>query len=291
MLIDWFTVVAQVINFLILVGLLRYFLYGRILSAIDQREQKITERWEKAEQKQKDAEAEARSYRQKQEELDHKRDEVLADARNQGNQRRQELIAQARGEADRMQERWQESLRQEQEEFLFDLRRRIARGTCSITRRVLSDLADDDLQRRVISIFLDRLQALDEPARDDLRNPHGSPSIRSAFEISDDQRQAISNALRDSLGEEFQAEFETDPDLICGLELSADGRKVAWNVEDYLDNLQEQLVSALDREQSGSGEKDQESEDSGLAQSNDPDHDDNSKAESRKRQTAVEPGG
>ena len=41
MLIDWFTVAAQVLNFLILVWLLKRFLYRPILDAIDAREKRI----------------------------------------------------------------------------------------------------------------------------------------------------------------------------------------------------------------------------------------------------------
>ena len=41
MTIDWFTFVAQIINFLILVALLKYFLYGRLVAAMDQRQQDI----------------------------------------------------------------------------------------------------------------------------------------------------------------------------------------------------------------------------------------------------------
>ena len=41
MLIDWFTVAAQAINFLILVLLLRRFLYGPIVKAMDDREAAI----------------------------------------------------------------------------------------------------------------------------------------------------------------------------------------------------------------------------------------------------------
>jgi F-type H+-transporting ATPase subunit b len=41
MLIDWFTVGAQVLNFLILVWLMKRFLYQPILDAIDAREQRI----------------------------------------------------------------------------------------------------------------------------------------------------------------------------------------------------------------------------------------------------------
>ena len=41
MLVDWFTVAAQVVNFVILVWLLKRFLYQPILHAIDAREQRI----------------------------------------------------------------------------------------------------------------------------------------------------------------------------------------------------------------------------------------------------------
>ncbi|MDP3428826.1 MAG: F0F1 ATP synthase subunit B, partial [Desulfomicrobium sp.] len=41
MLIDWFTVGAQVVNFLVLVWLMKRFLYKPILGAIDAREERI----------------------------------------------------------------------------------------------------------------------------------------------------------------------------------------------------------------------------------------------------------
>ena len=41
MLIDWFTVAAQAVNFLILVWLLKRFLYKPVLAAIDEREKRI----------------------------------------------------------------------------------------------------------------------------------------------------------------------------------------------------------------------------------------------------------
>ena len=41
MLIDWFTVGAQLLNFLILVCLMKRFLYQPVLDAIAAREQKI----------------------------------------------------------------------------------------------------------------------------------------------------------------------------------------------------------------------------------------------------------
>ncbi|MEZ4640979.1 MAG: hypothetical protein R2856_39490 [Caldilineaceae bacterium] len=64
MLIDWFTVIAQIINFVVLLLLLRRFLYGPIIRAMDEREHHIAEELAAAECKQQQAEQEARHYRQ-----------------------------------------------------------------------------------------------------------------------------------------------------------------------------------------------------------------------------------
>ncbi|MFQ3186924.1 MAG: F-type H+-transporting ATPase subunit b, partial [Marinomonas primoryensis] len=51
MLIDWFTVIAQLINFLVLVWLLKRFLYRPILNAIDAREKRIADELADADEK------------------------------------------------------------------------------------------------------------------------------------------------------------------------------------------------------------------------------------------------
>ena len=51
MSVNWFTVAAQVVNFLILVWLLHRFLYGPIIAAMDRRERRIAERLQDAQRK------------------------------------------------------------------------------------------------------------------------------------------------------------------------------------------------------------------------------------------------
>jgi len=58
MLIDWFTVGAQVLNFLILVWLLKHFLYKPILNAIDAREKRIASELADADAKKSEAQKE-----------------------------------------------------------------------------------------------------------------------------------------------------------------------------------------------------------------------------------------
>lgn len=79
-MIDWFTVVAQIINFLILVALLKYFLYGRIVAAMTQRQEEISARWEEARQQREAAAKELEAARDRNRQLDQQREALLANA-------------------------------------------------------------------------------------------------------------------------------------------------------------------------------------------------------------------
>ena len=58
MLINWFTVAAQIVNFLILAVLLKRFLYGPIVRAMAAREERIASEMAAAAQKRREAEQE-----------------------------------------------------------------------------------------------------------------------------------------------------------------------------------------------------------------------------------------
>jgi len=102
-LINWFTVVAQIVNFLVLVFLLKYFLYDRVIRAMDQREQKIQQRLQEAEEKKQEAEQEAEAYGKKNRDFDAKREEMLAQAKKEADARRKELTEEARQTVDNLQ--------------------------------------------------------------------------------------------------------------------------------------------------------------------------------------------
>jgi F-type H+-transporting ATPase subunit b len=81
MLIDWFTVVAQIVNFVILLWLMKRFLYQPILSAIDARESRIAAELSEAATKLAEAEAKREVFQRKNDEIDHQRSEVCCETR------------------------------------------------------------------------------------------------------------------------------------------------------------------------------------------------------------------
>jgi F-type H+-transporting ATPase subunit b len=249
-IIDWFTTVAQIVNFLILVFLLRHFLYGPITRAMAQREAKIAARLEEADAMRQEAAHEAETFRRRNQELEDEQQKMLRQAKEETEAWRQELVAKAREEMDRTRTRWYTAIRQEQDAFVEDIRQRTAHQVVAIARRALADLADAELEQHLIHVFVQRLQ--DPPAKgqqevaESLRQTASAVLVRSAFELPSDSQQMIRKVVEKYTDDEIDLQFETASDLVYGIELIANGYRLAWTVDDYLQSLEEDLRQALE---------------------------------------------
>lgn len=252
MLVDWFTVIAQIVNFLILVVLLKYFLYDRIIQAMDKREETIQARLEEAKNRRKEAEDEAESYRRKNEELKERREKMIGEAREEADRKLKELTREAREQVDQSRLRWQESLEKEKSAFLQDLKQLAGREVYVLTRKALKDLVDADLEERLVEVFGSKLKAMKKEDKDALKKAiqeeDNKALVRSGFELSTGSRQKITRAVRDEITEQADIAYDTEPQVIMGLELKARGKKVVWSVRDYLEELELRAKSALEKE-------------------------------------------
>ena len=252
MQIDWFTFGAQIVNFLILIGLLKRFLYGPILEAMDAREERITSRLEEARTKQEEAEAEKEKYRSLQEDLEETRQEALAEAEKAAQERRQELLHEARAEVAHLEREWREALERKRESFLRELSERAVAETIAVARRALRDLADADLDEQAVEVFLERLRTLDDSQcralAEGLRAGGGAAVVHSAFELSEEHRSRIHDQLAEQVGDVSNVSFEPDAEVGLGVELRIGERKVAWSLDSYLDDLTDRVRERLDAE-------------------------------------------
>jgi F-type H+-transporting ATPase subunit b len=253
MLIDWFTVSAQVVNFLILMWLLKRFLYKPILHAIDAREQRIAKELADADTKKTEAEKEREKFQKKNEEFDQQRDELLSKAKDEAKAERQRLLDEARQAADALRAKRQDALKREQQSLNDEITRRTREEVFAIARKTLTDLAETTLEERMSEVFSRRLRELNNEAKEGLAKALKTSSdpvlVRSAFELPSEQQSAIQHALQEIFTAEIQVRFEIAPDVISGIELTANGRKVAWSIADYLASL-EKSVGELLKEQS-----------------------------------------
>ena len=255
MLIDWFTVAAQAMNFLILVWLLKRFLYQPILNAIDAREQRIAEELADAAEKQNQAKTERDSFEHKNQIFEQQREKLLQQAVDAADQERQKLVEEAQNSAEDLSLKHQQHLLKDAQNFKKSLSRKAIQEVYAITTKTLKDMATTSLEQQVVEEFKRRLSTLEKSPKALLSKalkalPSSEPVVlSSAFKLSVVQRKAIKTALEQTFGVDIALQYKTSVDLISGIEISANGQKVAWNIADYLKSL-ERAVDALIQEKS-----------------------------------------
>ena len=229
MLIDWFTVAAQAVNFLILVWLLKRFLYKPVLNAVDAREKLIAAELADAAGKKTEAQKESDEFRKKNEEFDQQRAALLSKATDDAKAEQGRLLDEARKAADALSAKRQQALLEDGRNLTQAIGRRTRQEVFAITRKALTDLATVSLEERLGEVFTRRLREMDGKAKESLAaalKTAADPSVvRSTFDLPAEQRAAVQNALNETFSAEVRIRFETSPDLISGIELTANGQK------------------------------------------------------------------
>ncbi len=247
MLIDWFTVIAQAINFLILVWLMKRYLYQPILKALDAREQRIAAELADAGAKKAEALAERDDFKRKNEEFDQQRDGLLSKATNDATAEHSRLLDEARKDADELRGKLQDKLDNEFRNLHDEIARRTQAEVFAIARKTLSELSGASLEQRMFEVFIQRLRELNDSERSKLAAIAAQDivTVRSAFEMPQPQQASIEETIKATLGSKPPPHFEIVPSLIGGIELILHGQKVAWSISDHLASLEKELTALL----------------------------------------------
>lgn len=247
--IDVFTLVAQVVNFLVLVLLLKRFLYGPLVRTMDQREERIATELEEAARKEEEAQREARQCHAEKVELEDSRGEMLSRAQEEAVALKRELVTEARREVEESKARWNQAVREEKQAFLDNLRQRAGAEVYAISRQVITDLANVELERHIIDTFIERLRGLDEHECAEIaaasRRARSGAVITTSFPIDRMVRDRLRAVVKERIGPGIELGFDESADLICGIELKAGGKKAAWSLQNYLETLDERLTQAF----------------------------------------------
>lgn len=248
MQIDWITVGAQVVNFLVLVWLLQRFLYKPITKAMERREQRIAERLAEGKTMQDDAAAQAEALRAEHTDFTQQRSALMAKAKADAQEKHDALVNAAREDVKTQRATWVQQLQESRESDLATLRECAATQFFVLAERALQDMADDMLEARLADSFKGQLAALDHATRGSLadhsqRNGH-KVTLESRFYLKEASRKSLSEAVSTHIDDRAAIEFQHTPDVICGIRLSIAGQQLDWNFSAYLDDFASSVGSA-----------------------------------------------
>lgn len=248
--LDWFTLVAQIVNFLVLVGLLKHFLYDRVIGAMNDREATIAGRLDEAARARESARREAELFRSRNRDFDAQREQMLARVVDEAGSLRQQLTEDARLEAEKAQAQWLETLQRERRGMLQDFRERVGQGVFTLASHALKELADAGLEAQILKVFVERVRTLDPVERETIvgavRGSSREVEIRTTFPVRPNAQEELARSLRQCLDDGIELRFTTVPELICGVELRAHSHRLAWNLNAHLESLEARVFEELD---------------------------------------------
>ncbi|MBI9074052.1 MAG: F0F1 ATP synthase subunit B [Desulfatibacillum sp.] len=245
MLINWFTVIAQAVNFIILVYLLKRFLYGPIIKAMEAREKRIADQLAEAARAKQEAQALADSLKKDREDFALAREDMLAKAREEIVQWRDKSLETAREEVDRARDAWVDRLEGEKESFRQEVKTRVADLVLLAAKKVLEDLAEGKLEEQVILTFLKKCGSVrDTP---EIRQISGQSKARvlTGFPLGAESQTSMRDELMKIFQELKDIDLEVNPDIGLGLRLVAGDFQVEWNLSWYLQDLEAGMFQAL----------------------------------------------
>ena len=245
MAIDWVTVSAQIVNFLLLVWLLKRFLYQPVLSAMDRREQDIAERLGAALNREQQAEAKIQQYEEKSTALEQSCSEILNAAEAEAGQQKKAMFVAARQQVAASREQWQRQVDEERQAFLEELRSSTAETIQAIARKALRDLANAGLEEQIVEGFMTQLQTLNKNDRQLLLDAAGPVHINSTFQLDSRLRSRLTRTIHQQLRSNIKVTYGEGQALLCGIELRCGSRRLGWNLADYMQELQVGIHEAL----------------------------------------------
>lgn len=236
--LDWSTFLLEMVNFLILIWILKRFLYAPVKTAIEARRQRVEGVLTEAQAARSEAERLRAEYASREQAWAAERDQARAaleqELAAERGRRLDELQAELQGQREKAAilegRQAQETARRAQGEALA-----LAAGFGS---RLLARVADPALEARLVEMVIQDLPHLSETHRqvlaaaadDDAERVH----VQSAFPLSDEQRAALESALSAVAGRELRCTLDRDPDLIAGLRIDAGPLVLRANLRDEL---------------------------------------------------------
>jgi F-type H+-transporting ATPase subunit b len=241
-MINWWTLIFEVVNFLIIVAVLYRLLYKPLRRMIREREERIDGQKRAAAEAQSDAEARRQEYEAKLQQLADEEKATLDKARARADEEAQAILQKARDQARATRDAATRRIERQVEEGVAALRDQVGRAALAMAGQVAGGLDAEAVHTAALA-EVDRL--LGEVPEDErhragqmLRENKEPVHVASASTLNEDHRGRLAEVLRKHLGlEEVTLEVAEQPDLIAGLEIRLKNLLVKAHWRDRLERF------------------------------------------------------
>lgn len=236
--LDAFTVALEILNFLVLLWILKRFLYKPIKAAIAQRQRVLEQGLKDAQTREQAAAALEREHTRQLEQWQTEKAQQQVELQQALARERDIAMAKIRDAADAEKRRLDTLRQQECDQIESQLRRQATQTALQLSQRLLERLASEALDELLANLLQQDLQTLPAEEREalqhSLQQQQGNVIVVSAHPLTATAQQVLQQTLTDCLQQSVILELQLEPALISGVRISIGARILHANLADEL---------------------------------------------------------
>ncbi len=151
--IHWTQIIAQVINFVVIAGVLTYFVYRPLLNVIDARRERIQKAMDDAKRVEEQQKTMKDEQRRALDNIDQQAGAILEEAKKRGEEVRQDMITKAQKEVEEIHVRAKKQIEEERAAIFGEVEKSLTSMILQMTQKILErEFTPDDQKRLVIAL-------------------------------------------------------------------------------------------------------------------------------------------
>ena len=241
--LNWSTFLLEILNFLVLVWILKRFLYQPVLGVISRRRAAIKNQLAEAEQHHVDAAALKDQYEHRLADWEQERQKAMDKLLHEIEEKRQHQLDNLKAELAQEEEKNRVARTRQDKQAIGEIEQRALQLGAEFASRLLSEAAGPELENRLFDLLLDGLTTMSADQISALTNKWGeSPEhtlVTSAYPLADDKRHRLEDTLSKVTGLTVPVHYEQDTELLAGLNITIGAWILQLNVRDELQGFME----------------------------------------------------
>jgi F-type H+-transporting ATPase subunit b len=239
---DLWTIIFQIVNFVVLLFILKRLLFKPIREIMEKRRKVISDALGNAANTKQEAERLKEELKEKLRDQKNLRQETEAGMRAEVDEQRKQLIDAARKDAEKVVEKERAVFEMEKKKFEDGLREQAVETVSRFASNILKDISDEDLHRSILRKFQGKVKDIASELAETM--PAGGAitlKVAAAYSLNGDETDAIRKAFETALGAGVTLSFETDAALIAGVAVRADDKIYDFSLQGQIRTLGDRL--------------------------------------------------
>jgi F-type H+-transporting ATPase subunit b len=241
--LTWSTFVLEIINFLVLVWILKRFLYQPVLDVIARRRAGIEKVLADARALHADAEQLQKQYEGRLAEWDQERQQARADLARELDAERTRKMAELQTSLEQAREKARVTEEHRQADAMRKIEETALVQGSRFAARLLEQASGPDTEARLVDLVIAELSRLPSERIVVLHNSYGKTTkaieVISAFPLADEQRKRLTQALAKVTSADTPLQFKQDNKLVAGVRITIGAWVLGANIRDELKGFME----------------------------------------------------